>query len=600
MARQEMLIERFVDHARRQGGHPALWQREGQDWRPISWSAYLEKVEQFAGALLAMGLEPGEAIAITGDNCPQWVIACVGAMMARVSATGIYQTSTPKGLAYVADHCEARVLVLEDERQWDKVMAAGEALSRVERFVLIRDAAEIDDDRVVSFEDFLASGYPRQGDVEARRQAIEPEDLAILIYTSGTTGPPKGVMLTHGNVSWTAIASIRANGDVTDEDCVVSYLPLSHIAEQMFSIHIALAAGYPVWFCSDINQVKDALVAARPTVFLAVPRVWEKFRAALEDRLHEAQGAKAAIVRWARGVGLRAGYEFLEQGVLSGALAVQYRLADRLFFSKLKAGLGFDRLRVAVSGAAPIGMDVLEFFMSCGIIIHEVYGQSEGCGPTTYNRPVPGGTRLGSVGRPFPGVEIRIAEDGEILVKGPNVFRGYLKDEEATAEALGEGGWLHSGDVGKLGADGFVRITDRKKDLIITSGGKNVAPQTIEKLLRSIDGVSQAIVLGDGRAFLSALLTLDPERAPALAAARGWPTDLERLAEHPALRDYVQAALDGINVGLARFETIKRFKLLAHDFTHETGELTPTQKIKRRAVHERHRDSIENLYAGVR
>jgi len=330
---------------------------------------------------------------------------------------------------------------------------------------------------------------------------------------------------------------------------------------------------------------------------MGVPRVWEKFKAALETKLADVGGLKGGIVNWSQTVGHQAGPQLFERGRLSGALALKHRLADRLFFSKLKAQLGFDRLKVAVSGAAPIGRDVLEFFCALGVPIHEVYGQSEDTGPTSFNQPVAGKRRLGTVGRPLPGVTVKIAKDGEILVKGDNVFLGYYKDEAGTAAVLIDG-WLHSGDVGELDTDGFLRITDRKKDLIITAGGKNVAPQNIEKLLRGIDGISQAVVIGDRRKYLAALLTLDEERALAPAKKRGWPLELGALSRSVELRDYVRAEVDRINGELARFETIKRFEVLPVDFSQETGELTPTQKIRRKVVSEKHAGAIEALYAG--
>ena len=321
----------------------------------------------------------------------------------------------------------------------------------------------------------------------------------------------------------------------------------------MFSIHLPATYGFPIWFAGSVERLKDTMIDARPTVFLAVPRVWEKFKAALEGKLGEATGLKAKIVGWARGVGLSAGPDVLQKGAASGFLGLQYGLADKLFFSKLTAQLGLDRLKLAVTGAAPIGRDVLDFFLSCGIIIHEVYGQSEDAGPTTFNQPIPGRRKLGTVGLPFPGVDVKIAEDGEICVKGPNVFRGYFKNPEATAEALIDG-WLHSGDIGEFDQDGFLRITDRKKDLIITAGGKNVAPQNSEKLLRSISGIGHAVVVGDRRKFLSALLTIDPESAPGLAEKNGWPADANELIQHDGFRAHVQQGVDAANQELARYE----------------------------------------------
>lgn len=595
---RDTVLDRFKENARQLKTKPAMYASVDGEWQSISWSAYWQNVRRFAGALLDLDYQPGQTVTIMGNNCPEWVISDVGAMLARAVPAGVYQTSTPEQVSYIANHCEARVFVLEDLAMWERVAPVADELTHVELFVMARGAEQVADPRVISFDDFLMRGKKNLKAVDKRMAEIELDDLATLIYTSGTTGPPKGVMLTQRNLAFTSREALGIVGNMTSEDVGVSYLPLSHIAEQMFTIHLPLTAGATVWFCDDISKVRDALLAARPTIFMGVPRVWEKFKVALEARLEEATGPKAKIVAWSRDVGLRAGYEELTKGYVGGTLGVQYAAAQRLFQSKLRAGLGFDRLKVAIVGAAPVGIDVLEFFLSCGVPIYEVYGQSEDCGPTTFNRPKPGWTKLGTAGRPFPNIEVRIADDGEILVRGGNVFAGYYKNPDATAETIVDG-WMHSGDIGEFDRDGFLEITDRKKDLIITAGGKNVAPQNIEKLLRQIDGVGQAVVIGDKRKFLSALITLDPERAPALARERGWPTELAALATNPAFIEHVQAGVDRGNSELARYETIKKFALLPEDFTVESGELTPTQKIKRRVVNAHYAAQIQRFYEGA-
>jgi long-chain acyl-CoA synthetase len=462
---------------------------------------------------------------------------------------------------------------------------------------MFRDGEELSktDPTVVTFDNFCANGRAQIDNVEKRLREIQDDDLATLIYTSGTTGPPKGVMLSHKNLAWTA-QCVQGLCDLGPSDSAVSYLPLSHIAEQMTSIHLPITAGYEVWFAGGLDKVREALLAARPTVFLAVPRVWEKFRAALEARLAEAKGLKGAIVRWSRGVGLRAGGMRMEHGQPRGLLALEETIARKLFFSKLASQLGLERLRMAATGAAPVGKDVLEFFLSCGIAIQEVYGQSEGTGVATYNVNKPGQIRLGTVGRPVPGAEVKLAPDGEIIVKSPAVFLGYFKDEASTKACVIDG-WLHSGDIGEFDANGFLRITDRKKDLIVTSGGKNVAPQNIEKLLRTIDGVSQAVVIGDRRNYLTAILTLDAEASTSLAKTKGWPEARVELCAHEDFVAHVQAGVDRINAQIARYENVRKFRIVPNDFTVETGELTPTQKIKRKAVTERYQREIEAMYA---
>ncbi|MCS6914188.1 MAG: long-chain fatty acid--CoA ligase [Myxococcales bacterium] len=593
---RDLMLDRLARHAHTQPNAPALYARkEDESWQATTWADYHSQVRSFAAACAALGLRPGGGVGILAENSPSWVIAALGAMAARGVAIGIYQTSTPDQVAYILSHSEALLCVVEDQQQWEKIFQKRDQLPALRKVVLVRGPVP-NDPLCTSFADFLRTGQGWEAEIEARLQAIQPGDLATLIYTSGTTGNPKGVMLSHHNLAWTASCGKDMVGGATADDCVVSYLPLSHIAEQMFTIYLPLTGGYRVYFAGSLERVKETLVVARPTFFLGVPRVWEKFKAALEARLREATGLQAAIVRWARQVGLRAGHERLNRGQPRGLLALQERMADRLFFSKLKRALGFDRLRLAVTGAAPIGREVLEFFLSLGIPIYEVYGQSEASGPTSFNLPFPGKARLGTVGRPIPGIEVKLAQDGEILVRGPNVFQGYYKDPEATAEVL-QDGWLHSGDIGEFDEAGFLRITDRKKDLIKTSGGKYVAPQALEKLLKGIPIVSQAVVIGDNRKYLTALLTLEAERARAFARQRGLPEDLAQLAEHPEVLRFVQGEVDRINQGLARFETIKRFLLLANDFTTEGGELTPTQKVRRKVVAQKYASQIENMYA---
>ena len=590
---RDLLPDRVAAHARVRGSKPAIYHRVGGAWTAITWAGYAEQARGFAGALIGAGCEAGGAVAIMAGNHAEWLIAAVGAWFARCVPTGVYPTLTAEQAAYVVHHCEARVAVVEGPTEYARLAEQREHLPYLQRIVLMTGA--VDDPSTVAFADFVAEGQAHQAAVDARLADLAPDDLASLIYTSGTTGPPKGVMLDHGNLAFVGQGAVSLMPDVSDRDRTVSYLPLSHIAEQAFSLLGPCAAGYSVWMCPRIEDLKEVLLAARPTFFLAVPRVWEKFKNALEARLAAATGVKGAIAGWAMKVGAETGTHLVERGEPTGLAGLKLRVARALFQQKLAGALGLDQLRLAVSGAAPIGKDVLDFFLACGVVIHEVYGQSEDTGPTTFNQPWPGKRRVGTVGLPFPGVEVKIASDGEILVRGPNVFRGYFKNPEATAEALVDG-WLHSGDIGAFDEQGFLRITDRKKDLIITAGGKNVAPQNIEKRLKGIAGVSQAVVIGDRRKYLVALLTVDAEGGPALAKERGWPTDPLALATHTGFRAHVEAEIGRANGELARYETIKDFHLIGRDFSIEGGELTPTQKVKRRVVNERFAAEIEALY----
>lgn len=598
---QPTIPARLMDNARRMGDRPAIWSRGPDDtWTALTWADYAARARAFGGALIARGIEPGQSVGILSNNRAEWLIAATGALAAGAVPVGLYPTLLSDQVAYVLSHCRARLVVVEDAEQWAKVSAAiGAAKLDAGLRGVVMDPAGLPPEALEAttvFAALLDEGAGRDDEVDTRTAAIGPDDRATLIYTSGTTGTPKGVVLTHHNLAWTA-----ARGpDIIEpppgpDDAMVSYLPLCHIAEQMLSLHVAITCGFPVWMCERLEHLRDVLPAARPTIFMGVPRVWEKFQAALEGRLAELTGARGLIAKWALAVGAEAGPTILDEGPPTGWLGVRYRLADKLFFTPLRARLGLDRLRMAITGAAPLGEDVARFFLSLGIVLHEVYGQSEASGPTSFARNVPGDRRFGTVGRPIPGVEVRIAADGEVCVRGGNVFAGYLDDPAATDATL-IGGWLHSGDLGELDDDGFLRITGRKKDLIITAGGKNVGPGAIEAALKAIDGVAHAVVIGDRRKYLAAVMTLEPESAARLAEARGWPTAIEALSQHDGFRAHVQAAVDGINAHEPRYKQIKRFALLPTEFTAESGELTPTQKVKRRVVESKYRDVIDGLY----
>jgi long-chain acyl-CoA synthetase len=397
-------------------------------------------------------------------------------------------------------------------------------------------------------------------------------------------------MLSHRNLTFTADAALSLT-DSTAQDVALSYLPLSHIAEQMFSIHGPITAGMKIYFAESIERVPDNLKEARPTVLFAVPRIWEKFHAGISSKLAETRGAKARIATWARSVGTRVSAHRAKGEPLPRTLALEYALANKLVFSKLKAALGLDRARICVSGAAPVAREVLEFMASLDILVSEVYGQSEDTGPTSFNRP--GAIRFGSVGTRVPGVDVRIADDGEILVRGPNVFLGYYKEPAATAETLVDG-WLHSGDLGAFDAEGFLSITGRKKEILITAGGKNIAPKNLEAALKNHPLVSEAVIIGDRRKYLTALVTLDPEAVAKLCAEQG----LDPATAHgaPSVRAAIQGAVDRMNEELARVEQVKKFTVLPRAFTVQDGELTPTLKVKRKVVYEHFAAEIEAMY----
>lgn len=568
----------------------AYRERVGGEWRSVSWAGYADQVRRAAKALIGLGFEPDEHVAILGFNRPEWVILDVACMAAGGAPVGIYTTSSPDEVCYIATHAAAPLMLVENTDQLDKVLSRRDQMPNLRWIVTMRGVAASDDPTVLTWEEFLDRGDEvDDADYLARIDALEDDGLATLIYTSGTTGPPKGVMLTHHNLVWTADAAgllIR----ITPDDRLISYLPLSHIAEQMFTIHGAITFGFSVSYAESIDRLAENIKEVRPTIFFAVPRVWEKFHGGVAARLAESAGAKARVAAWAQQVGRNVAAVRNEGGEPAGLLEIRYGLAKRLVFSKVKEALGMDECRFAVSGAAPISQEIVEFFAGFDLPIYEVYGQSEGTGPTTFNRP--GRTRFGTVGPPFPGCEVGIADDGEVLLRGGNVFAGYYRNPEATAETLVDG-WLHSGDLGSFDDDGYLIITGRKKDLIVTAGGKNIAPQNLEGGLKENLLVSEAVVIGDRRRYLTALITIDPEIGGAFLAERGDPGPLHH---SDAIRAEVQRTVDEVNLRYSRVGQVKRFTVLPRQLTVEDGELTGTLKVKRNVVMHHFADAIDAMY----
>ena len=589
----DTIPKRLFDQARIRPEAFAYFEKRGGAWRGTTWKTYAAEVRRAARALVSLGFQKGQRVCILGNNRPEWAILDLAAMAAGGAPAGIYTTCSKEEVQYIVHHAEAPVVLVENRDQWEKINKTRGELPHLRHVVLMRDAGDVDDPMVLSWEAFLAKADATDDkEIDRRVEALEPTGLATLIYTSGTTGPPKGVMLSHENLAWTARNAQEMTGG-NARDVSLSYLPLSHIAEQMFTLHGPCTMGSCVYYAESILKVADNLKEVRPTVFFGVPRIWEKFHAAISGKLAQATGAKAKIAGFARGVGARVA-SFRNRGEpLPLALALQYELASRLVFSKLREAIGLDRARVLVSGAAPIAKEVIEFFASLDLIVLEVYGQSEDTGPTSFNRA--GRTKFGSVGPAIPGVDVKIAEDGEILVKGPNVFLGYFKDAEATAEALKDG-YLCSGDLGEFDREGFLFITGRKKDILITAGGKNIAPKNIEGALKNHGLVGEAVVIGDRRKYLTALVSLDAEAAAAFAKERG--LDPAKLHEDPSVRADIQRAIDDINATLARVETVKKFTITKRPFSIEAGELTPTLKVKRKIVNQNFSAEIEAMYAG--
>jgi long-chain acyl-CoA synthetase len=593
------IVELFGQQVKRQGARPALRQSVGGSWQPLSWAAYGDAVREIAAGLIDVGMAPGDRVALLSTNRVEWHFADLGILSAAAVTVPVYPTSAASQVAYIIDHCEARVAIVENHEQLAKILEERAALPKLERVLLFDDAtAALDDPFLLSLEELRAIGRDRlerhSVEVDDRTAGIEPDDLATLVYTSGTTGPPKGAMITHGNLVAT-IDAITHVVSIGPDDRFLSFLPLSHVAERVVSNFGQIFSGGETWFARSFATVPEDLRACRPTVFFAVPRVWQKFRDVIFEELDTTAGLERVLVD--RFLALGATSVCHEQdGIPMNVLQRgMHAVLDRVVGARIRARTGLDQARVLVSGAAPIHADMLRHLHAVGLPVGEVYGQTEDCGPTTLNPPER--IRIGTVGPPLPGVRVRIAEDGEILVRGGNVCRGYFKNEGGTRELIDEEGWMHSGDVGHFDPAGYLCVTGRKKDLIITAHGKNIAPQEIESRLRLEPFIGEAVVIGDARPYLSALITLDTDTLARWAEHRHKSLNLEALAWDPDVHAEVDAAVERVNTALSHVESIKKWRIMPRDLTIAAGEMTPTLKVRRKAVAEQYHDLIEQMYA---
>lgn len=589
----------FRDTVGKYGHRVAIRKKDYGLWRDISWKDYYRFVGTVARALMAMGLSEGDCVAIIGDNCPEWVIADMAAQCAGGIAVGVYATNAWPQVEYVVSHCEAKFLFVENEEQLDKWLRFREKVPHL-RKVIIWDTEGLrrfSDPMVMTLESLLELGDKAAPEYEAllekRMDAVQPDDACMLIYTSGTTGPPKGAVLTHGNLTWMGRAIARDN-PMFDTDEVMSFLPLCHVFEQLFAVMGHMAHGYVVNFVEKPDTVTDNMVEISPTLGYGVPRIWEKYYSAIYIKMGDATRFKRLVFRLFLAIGKKRASLRMSFKKVPFHVEVLYALGHLLVFRKLKKRLGFDRMRVAYSGAAPISPDVLHFFQAIGVNLIEGYGQTEATGVTCLSRI--GRVKFGTVGPPLPGVTVKISHDGEILVRSPGVFKGYFKDPAATKASLKEG-WLYSGDVGELDEDGYLKITDRKKDIIITAGGKNITPQYIENKLKFSPYINDAVVIGDRRKYLTCLIMIDEDNVVKYAQDHkiqfSTYKDLTRSLEINAL---IQGELDGVNETLSRVEQIKKFTLFPKKLYEEDGEMTPTMKVKRKYVNEAFMDLIEAMY----
>jgi long-chain acyl-CoA synthetase len=590
------LVEHFQRQVTTRPAAPSLRFSAGGRWATITWQQFGAAARRLSAFLAEEGVAEQGHVAIWSNNRPEWHIADMAVLSLRCRPVPVYLTLSAEQAGYVLAHSESEVAFVENAVLLERLLQVRGEVPSLRRVVVLEglDAATADGFAIPWTEAMARgdAGLSRFGaELDRRAAAVSLEDVATLIYTSGTTGPPKAVMLTHANIA-AGSASTRQFIDVDENDRVLSYLPLAHIAERNVSEFRSYVYGNVTYFAQSIDKLGEHLRDVRPTQFFAVPRIWEKMAAAIRGQVSTTTGVRGRLLRWAVGVGERRSDVRQSGRPVSAMLARRYALADRLVLSKLRAAVGLDAATILASGAAPIAPDVLRFFDAVGLEIDEVYGQTENSGLATMNRP--GAARFGTVGPSVPDSELRLAEDGEILVRNGMVFAGYYKDPEATRATMTEDGFLATGDVGELDADGYLRITDRKKDLIITAGGKNIAPSNIETALKRHSLVANAVAIGDRRPYVTALITLDAEAVAAFAAQHGVAAD----ADSAPIHDEVQRHVDAVNARLSNVEQVKRWRLLPRDF--EIGvELTPTLKVKRKVVTERYAADIEGLYTSV-
>jgi len=589
------LPAKLLEHAQKRPKDVAMRHKKFGIWREFTWEQYLEKVRSAAFGFHELGVREGDKIAIHSENRPEWVFADIGAQTIGSVSVGIYPTSPAPEVEYLLNHSEASVLVVEDEEQLDKALEAWDRLEKLQKIVVIepRGVKELDDPRIITFQELLDLGDLVVGkSFEEMIKSIPSSETAIIVYTSGTTGPPKGAMITHENLRFAAITWGLVY-EYRQDDEVLSYLPLCHVAERVISVANAVYHGYVVNFGEDTNSFMEDLREVQPTFFLGVPRVWEKMLAAIQIRSNDATWLKRILFNfWIKKGGL-----ILQRRLTNKSIFVDpvlFRIGWLFVFRSLKKRIGMMRVREALSGAAPIAPQVLEFLMSVGVPVREGYGMTENTAVATI---VPVDELiLGSVGKPLPLSEVRIAEDGEILTRSEGTFNGYFKNPEATKETIIDG-WLHTGDIGQIDELGHLWITDRKKDIIITAGGKNLSPSEIENRIKVSPYVREAMVIGDRRKYLTALIGIESDTVGDWATRQGIPyTTYEDLSSKVEVNDLVSTIINEANKDFAQVETIKYFKLLPIELDHEDGQLTATQKVKRSTLTEQFTELIESMY----
>jgi long-chain acyl-CoA synthetase len=596
----DTIAKSFLLAVEKRGDRPAIREKHLGVWQSTSWREWLQKAKEIAYALDAVGFKPGDVASIVSNATPEWVFADMGVLCAGGVSSGIYPTDSPTQVEYLINDSRSKVIFAEDDEQLDKVLACRAKCPVIEKIVVfdMEGLSGFSDPMVMSLDEFMALGRNHmQGRETLWNEMIEscgPNDLAILVYTSGTTGPPKGAM--HSNRSVTHQMRYADYLLVpTDEEERLVFLPLCHVAERIGGYYLSVAVGSIMNFAECPETVPDNLREVQPTAFLAVPRIWEKFYSAITIALKDATPLQQWMYRHAIRVGQRLTDYRLEGETPPLSLRLAGKAAYWLVFRNIRRMLGLDRVRIALTGAAPISPDLIRWYLALGLDMREVYGQTENCGVATLmpNERI----KLGSVGKAVPWGEVKICPKGEILIKGDFLFMGYLNQPEKTAETIDEKGWLHTGDVGTIDNEGFVKITDRMKDIIITSGGKNITPSEIENQLKFSPYISDAVVIGDKRPYLTCLVMIDHENVEKFAQDYDIPfTNYASLCRAPEVQDLIKREIEVVNQNFARVETIKKFHLIERQLTPEDEELTPTMKLKRSFVNKSYAAEIDAMY----
>jgi long-chain acyl-CoA synthetase len=590
----QSVLHYILDHVEKRGKATAALSKRDGKYRSCSWYELWTDAEKIALALITLGIEFGDRVCILSQTSLEWVKVDIGILAAGAVTVPIYPSNLASECQYVADHSDARVVFCEDAEQVEKLLEVKAQLPKVEKVVLLEGKVTTKDEWVIGFSEFLAQRGSAGSELKSRRDALSPESILTIIYTSGTTGLPKGVVLTHANLVYEGDA-VRSVGIVHHDDVNLLFLPLAHSFAKMLEV-AWFATGHVMAFAENMTTIKENLGEVRPTAMCGVPRVFEKFYGAVLEKGLAAEGIKRRLFLDALRMSQKHG-EAQERGSTLGLIeGVYFRFLKKTVFAQVNQGvqaiLG-GRMRMMVSGGAPLSKKIAWFFRDADIVILEGYGMTESSAATCCN--LPGNNRIGTVGPPVGGTDIKIADDGEVLIRGKGVMREYWKDPDATGETL-INGWLHTGDIGELDAAGSVRITDRKKDLIVTAGGKNVAPQKIENLLKTHKLISQAVVHGDKRKFLTALITLDEAVVSEEAKTRGLAGEYAELCRSEAMRAAVQKLVDSTNRELPRYETVKDFQILEADFSIETGELTAKLSVKRKVVNQKYGHFFDGFY----